>query len=463
MNSKSKNTRLTVVLWVLAVIAVTSLCFGAYMAFFRKPADGINIIADAATDENGETLNDGKVHPLPKNMLFSAGIRSLSADESEVNVISATVSATIKPVNAGNKAVDWTLQFVNPESEWASGKTVSDYVTVTPKEDGSLIATVSCHQAFGEQIRLTVTSRDNPEAKASCRIDYKQQLTGIEIALAQEGKEPTVNNSSKAGTVFADFENENPLNITYSYQKSDVYTRALEDSEIDTPVLTVEYKAAFTEALNKVKENSAKIPAVNNDGNGYSLNLFSKGFIDEKYTPAETNAIIKAIKSNKYFAVIFYFTIADKTIARYSFTIDTSAIENQMRVEGLEIGSDEIVFSEDMQTYTITYLRAGGVNEKTLFEIGSEYGLSKADNGFYPETYTSGEKVKISNLKSSFRCSGPGGDYHNNKGSGHAEYEFKGWYLDNEKTIPFNGILPVGTTGNITLYADISMSATHAY
>ena len=134
-----------------------------------------------------------------------------------------------------------------------------------------------------------------------------------------------------------------------------------------------------------------------------------------------------------------------------------------MRVEGLEIGSDEIVFSENMQTYTITYLRAGGANEKTLFEIGSEYGLSKADNGFYPETYTSGEKVKISNLKSSFSCSGPGGDYHNNKGSGHAEYEFKGWYLDNEKTIPFNGILPVGTTGNITLYADISMSATHAY
>ena len=134
-----------------------------------------------------------------------------------------------------------------------------------------------------------------------------------------------------------------------------------------------------------------------------------------------------------------------------------------MRVVSLSVGTEELIFSEDMKTYTITYLRAGTTNGKTLFEIGSEYGLSKMDDGFYPETYTSGESVKISDLKAKFSCSGPGGDYHSGSGLGSAEYKFNGWYLDSEKTMPFNGTIPLGTTGDITLYADISMLYTHAY
>ena len=460
--NKAKNNKWTILLYILAVIVILGLFGGAYMAFLRKPVSNTASI-DTATNEQGEVISDGNVHPLPKNMLFSAGLRNLTADESgNESEIQAIVSAAIIPAKANNKAVDWTLEFVNGDSEWAANKTLSDYVTVTPETDGSLIATVLCHQAFGEQIRLTVTSRDNPDATATCLIDYKQQLTGMEIALAQEGKAPTVNNSTKKGTVFADFENENPLNITYSYFKSDVYTVALDDGEIVAPVMTVEYKAALTNALNNAKANSAKIPVAEKDGAGCSLSLFCKDFIDG-YTPAETNAIISAIDTNKYSAVIFNFAIGDENIATYTFTIDTTAIKNQMRVVSLSVGTEELIFSEDMKTYTITYLRAGTTNGKTLFEIGSEYGLSKLDDGFYPETYTSGESVKISDLKARFSCSGPGGDYHSGGGSGCAEYKFNGWYLDSEKTMPFDGTIPLGTTGDIALYADISMLYTHAY
>ena len=51
-----------------------------------------------------------------------------------------TLTATIMPDNATNKAVDWTVSFVNPASAWASGKSVSDYVTVTPTSDGAWTA-----------------------------------------------------------------------------------------------------------------------------------------------------------------------------------------------------------------------------------------------------------------------------------------------------------------------------------
>lgn len=461
----TKNNKLSILLSILAVIVVIGLCGGVYMAFFRHPAvNNTAQVDDIATNEQGEVLNDGEIHSMPSNMLFAA--RSFSSPLGEgdkPDTIEAIISAEISPAKAKDKTVDWTLEFVNSNSEWATDKTLSDYVTVTPKEDGALVATVTCHQAFGEQIRLTVTSRDNPEANASCLIDYKQQLTGMEISVSQEGKEPTVNNSTKRGTVYADFDNENPFIVDYTYLKSDVYTVAVNDDDIGAPVLTVSYKDAFTNALNAVKADSAKLPLITKTATGFSLDLLSKGFTDG-LTPDETNSVISAINSNKSNAVIFNFTDTNGiVIATYTFTINTTAIQNQLRVQNVAVGTTELVFSEDMETYNITYMRAGTNNGKTLFEIGSEYGLSKQDGGFYPETYTSGESVIISNLKTNFYCSGPGGDYHSGSGYGSASYKFNGWYLDSAKTIPFNGVIPAGTVGDIVLYADITATSTHAY
>ena len=114
--------------------------------------------------------------------------------------------------------------------------------------------------------------------------------------------------------------------------------------------------------------------------------------------------------------------------------------------------------------YNITYKKAGAnAGDLTLFEVGSEYGLSKVSDGYYPETYTYGEAVNISNLKARFSCGGPGSDYHSGNGSGSAGYAFKGWYLDSAKTIAFDGVIPAGTIGDITLYADIEVTSTHFY
>lgn len=94
------------------------------------------------------------------------------------------LTATIEPENASNKAVDWSVEFVDPSSSWASGKSVTDYVTVTPTSDGALTATVANLGAFGEQIKVTVTSRDNPEAKAECTVDYAQKVTdGMSLSI----------------------------------------------------------------------------------------------------------------------------------------------------------------------------------------------------------------------------------------------------------------------------------------
>ena len=90
-----------------------------------------------------------------------------------------TLTATVEPANAPDKAVDWSVAFVDPSSEWATGKTVTDYVTVTPTSDGALTATVQNLKAFGEQIKVTVTHRENENATASCTVDFAKRIEGV--------------------------------------------------------------------------------------------------------------------------------------------------------------------------------------------------------------------------------------------------------------------------------------------
>ena len=99
-----------------------------------------------------------------------------------------TLTATITPDNADDKTVDWSVAFVNPASEWATGKTVTDYVTVTPTSNGALTATVECLQAFGEQVVVTVASRDNEGVTATCTVDYVKKVNGMELTL-KKGEE----------------------------------------------------------------------------------------------------------------------------------------------------------------------------------------------------------------------------------------------------------------------------------
>ena len=132
------------------------------------------------TDEtaDGAVISDGVSHGIKLMSARAQFDEDPSAGGSSDTASTYVLTATVEPNYAANKAVDWSVAFVNASSEWATGKTVTDYVTVTPESDGALKATVKCLKAFGEQIKVTVTSRDNAEASASCLIDYKQKLAG---------------------------------------------------------------------------------------------------------------------------------------------------------------------------------------------------------------------------------------------------------------------------------------------
>lgn len=422
----------------------------------------------SVTDENGNDLSGGKYYAMPAKMAFTAATYADESGNEVNNAVTANIIATISPNNAANKKVDWSAAFKNPESEWASGKTLSEYITVTPAADGSLMASVTCYQAFGEQVILTVTSRENAEATASCTIDYKQQLVSYELSVAQEGKTPSVNNTKKTGTVYADFVSDTPITIHYAYNKSAPYTIELQDSEIAAPSeMKVTYKPTLLSALEKINETAAKTPEVTATQNGFVISdLFNKTYADKLTSAADYNQAINAIYNYGSGAVLIALNDSDgNALTNYTFTLNTKATQGQIKPESIALNNTELTFGEEMKAkmYKITYRAAGYKWTTTLFEKGSECGLSKQDGGSYPETYTYGKGASISALKSSFSCSGETGEYHNGNGTGRVTYTFKGWYLDWSATIPFDGTIPADWVGDITLYASISSNGTHFY
>lgn len=106
---------------------------------------------------------------------------SASADGTTTRLITATLS----PASAEEYGVSWSVSFKNANSTWATGKNVSDYVTVTPVADDGLKANVNCKKAFGEQIIVTAKANFS-DAQATCTVDYKMRVVGGSISFLGE-------------------------------------------------------------------------------------------------------------------------------------------------------------------------------------------------------------------------------------------------------------------------------------
>ena len=158
-----------------------------------------NINKNEKVPEQTATLPDSGGAIIGESV--DSGVKVMSAKIAPENYAANGVSAQAETAYTltANKAVDWAVSCVNPSSAWATGKTVTDYVTVTPTADGALTANVECLQAFGEQIKVTVTSRNNAEATATCLVDYAERVAGYTLTLTNGGV--TISSSDPEYTV----------------------------------------------------------------------------------------------------------------------------------------------------------------------------------------------------------------------------------------------------------------------
>ncbi len=170
---------------LIVTFMVFALCVSMILGVFAA----CNMPKDK--DQENNTINNDSMllgEKESKNIkLASVAIPQEQYSDYGIATVAETakqITATIVPTFATNKAVDWFIVWTNPSSSWANGKTVTDYVTLQPVSNGSLTANVSCLKPFGEQVTITVKSRENAEIKASCTADYAKRITAITFTAA---------------------------------------------------------------------------------------------------------------------------------------------------------------------------------------------------------------------------------------------------------------------------------------
>ena len=250
------KTRKILIVIIMAIVLCLVFALGAFAGcqFFNKDNDDVqnddtqnedkNIVADGGmvTEEENEEHGIALLSfDIPRELYDAYDILPIAESAKQL-------TATITPAEATNKKVDWTVAWKNPSSTWASGKTVTSYVTVTATSDGALTANVSCLQAFGEQVIVKCTSRDNTDISASCTLDYVKRVSSIGLSLSGT-------NVSKSGLYYK-VSCKSSVTATFSPTFTDgtltgTFTGGLASTELTS--------ALFTAAKNAVSNTSTTV------------------------------------------------------------------------------------------------------------------------------------------------------------------------------------------------------------
>lgn len=232
---------LAVVLVLVCGIGSSWFTNGDFSTWFNSWGKGDEEL-EQGNEEGGAVIGEVKENGIS---LMSAKIASADYAEYGVSPLAETaytLTATIMPSDAFDKTVDWSIAFANPSSAWASGKTVTDYVTVTPSSNGSLTATVQCLQDFGEQIIVTVTSRNNSSAKATCTVDYVKRVESVGF----------VSNSENSGTYYDIINVKSNIQGSLGYSGLEI---TYSDFTIDNNFTESVYLSAYQSVLDDIGDD----------------------------------------------------------------------------------------------------------------------------------------------------------------------------------------------------------------
>ncbi len=178
MDKKNDKVKWIVSFVLIAVLFLGMVCMSIKLFQPNKPVAS----TENKTVQSGFVLSESEGTGIS---LMSANIAEADFETYGVSPLAesaVTLTATVTPSEATNQQVDWTVSFENRDG-WASGKNISDYVTVTPSSDGAQTATAECKQPFGEQVVITVTSRKYPEVFASCTCNYVKRVESVSVKL----------------------------------------------------------------------------------------------------------------------------------------------------------------------------------------------------------------------------------------------------------------------------------------
>ncbi len=128
----------------------------------------------ACSLKNSEQENGANAYPnvnaqlgLGPNVLFTFSETTVNE---ETNSVSKTITATVLPEDAPDKSVDWSIAW--NENNEGDDAVLSDYISITPLEDGSNVATVTCYKGFeGSTFMIWVKTRVGGY-QSNCLVKY---------------------------------------------------------------------------------------------------------------------------------------------------------------------------------------------------------------------------------------------------------------------------------------------------
>lgn len=374
--NNSNNTLKQVAAFLLVIILLAVIGVGTWIGVvtngFRdwsgftgpsEPAEGEQV--SGVTDGDGNEMQSGESYALPAAMVYAVPTAQ-SATASE----GITVTATVLPETAVNKNVMWAVRFANASSEWATGKTASDYVTVTPDAENSRIATVVCNEAFGEQIILTVASVADPTKMASCTIDYAQSMTNFALSF---------------GDVACNFSGTTSVPVQMTYL-SDEYAGGVANAQIETSeVYTIADELTVTYSL-----SAASVPLLpyqtGDSMGGYKQNWLAFGYANSVSTSQISTA-------NYDYSILNSYDVAEKGlyfgISYFAENMGLSIYQQNHPSSGTVLGS----YLKDLAVggdYDTSLLSAAFDNLKEEGSEGLElFTLTVTVSGTYTQkTYT---------------------------------------------------------------------------
>ena len=322
--------------WVVSFLLIFVLLAGLIGAWvlLLKPEESA-----PEQNEGGAIITEGEGNGIK---LMSAKIAPEDYAANGISAMAETayqLTATVTPENATNKAVDWAVAFVNPSGEWATGKTVTDYVTVTPTADGALTANVECVKDFGEQVRVTVTSRDNTSVKANATVDYTQKLKGVNATF---GSTRLWNGMKKSFDLDASGQ---PAEVwKFDYTTS---AHTIEDEYTTTVKISFSSRVSLVEDAVGVKFTWAGETITS------GMPSFDKTFFDKVFVTADGAVSANAEQYNKLVNAlakgIGLFDVEVSVTGTYSSKINIISITvtsdgMNICVEGIELGDTSIIF-----------------------------------------------------------------------------------------------------------------------
>lgn len=210
---------------MLLLFVAASACALAACNNTTSEISGVQI----ATDDNGDPMYGGRSYVMPKGMAFSAA--ASTAAETDTSV---TLTANYEPAGTTNQQTNWSVSFANPASSWATGKTVTDYVTVT--STGVNTAEVTCLQAFGERIIVTATSAVDSSVSDTTTVDFEKKYLDLKFTLYKNSTEvgSALNSELEAGVTSEYFDCEYVENksaiTTYPYYRVTAHIDATGDA-----------------------------------------------------------------------------------------------------------------------------------------------------------------------------------------------------------------------------------------